>query len=395
MPSGNYGHGIDVQEYSSRLERVRSALKQAGAEVGAAYATPSYPADVQYLTGYDPHIESAAVLVFPSNVVVLGGAEGRRVFEDGATSGEWRDLIDFVIPYQDYGNVKFWTLHDILIDCLGHLPDRIGLLSDDNTIPISFRQQLAGSVSPNPCEFVQMNDALMALRYQKSPTELALYREASRIAGMAMVAMISAVEPGKTELQVAAVGDYTIKMLGAYNSGFDTIVCSGPRINSVIGRATARVISEGEMVMLGVAPRYNGYTSASGRTVVAGPAGLAQLELLDHAAYALQLAAAELREGNEARNVDLVPRQYLREHGLGEFHMYGVGHGIGLTECQEWKTATAASEYVLPRGICMQLDIGLFNHPDLYGLRLEEPFVITHDGRAEQLTDVPLVTAPA
>jgi Xaa-Pro aminopeptidase len=393
MSPRDHDHGIDVKEYSSRLERVRSALREAGAEVGAAYATTGYPADVQYLTGYDPHIESAAVLVFPNNVVVLGGAEGRHVFEDSAKCGEWRDLIDFVIPYQDYGDVRFWTLKEIFVDCLGHLPERIGLLSDGNTIPTSFRQQLGDAVTPSTCQFVDMNDALLGLRYEKSPTELALYRDASRIAGVAMGAMIDAVEPGKTELQIAAVGDYTIKMSGAYNSGFDTIVCSGPRINSVIGRATTRVISEGDMVMLGVAPRYNGYTSASGRTVVAGAPSPAQLELLHHAEHALHLAAAELREGNEARNVDAVPRQYLREHGLGDFHMYGVGHGIGLTECQEWKTATSASEYLLPRGISMQLDIGLFNHPDLYGLRIEEPYVIAHDGRSEQLTDVPMVTA--
>ena len=101
---------ISVQEYGTRAKRVRSALQAKGLEVGVAYAVPSSPGDVQYLTGYDPHIESAALLVLPDHVIALGGAEGRHVFDDSAVYGEWRDLIDFVIPYQDYGDVKFWTL---------------------------------------------------------------------------------------------------------------------------------------------------------------------------------------------------------------------------------------------------------------------------------------------
>jgi len=384
---------IGVQEFETRTKRVRSALQAKGLEVGVAYAVPSSPGDVQYLTGYDPHIESAALLVLPNHVIALGGAEGRHVFEDSAVYGEWRDLIDFVIPYQDYGDVKFWTLREIFLDCLGRAPARIGLLSDDNLVPAGFLGRVRDAVSPGPCEFEPMSDTLLSLRYDKSTAEMTLYREASRIAASAMAAMIEAVRPGTRELEVAAVGDYTVKSLGAYNSGFDAIVCSGPRINTVIGRATNRVIADGDMVMLGVAPRYQGYTCASGRTVVAGKVRPVQSDILRHAAHAMQLAASELRAGNAARNVDLVPRQYLSKHGLAEFQMYGVGHGIGLTECNEWKTATAVSDYVLPKGICMQLDIGLFNHPEIGGLRLEEPYLISHDGVTEQLTGLPLVTA--
>ena len=52
-------------------------------------------------------------------------------------------------------------------------------------------------------------------------------------------------------------------------TGLMRIICSGPRINTIIGPPTNKVIQQGEPVMLGVSPRYEGYTSAIGRAVVA------------------------------------------------------------------------------------------------------------------------------
>ena len=98
-------------------------------EVGLAYATEHMPGDVQYLTGYDPHLENAALLVLPDQVIALGGAEGEKMFEDSARAGTWRNLTLFEIPFQDYGDVRFWTLAAVLEDALGHIPNEIGLLS--------------------------------------------------------------------------------------------------------------------------------------------------------------------------------------------------------------------------------------------------------------------------
>jgi len=44
-------------EFPERLQRVQQRLKQEGLTVGLAYATEHMPGDVQYLTGYDPHLE--------------------------------------------------------------------------------------------------------------------------------------------------------------------------------------------------------------------------------------------------------------------------------------------------------------------------------------------------
>ncbi len=204
-------------------------------------------------------------------------------------------------------------------------------------------------------------------RYRKSPAELQMFRTASWIATEAMRAMLGSVAPGIRELEVAAAGDAVCKKLGAYGYGFDTMVCSGPRIDTIIGRAANRVVQQGDLVMLGVSPRFEGYTSAMGRTVVAGGAAPEQAAFLDHGIHAYELAIAQLVAGKPAREVDLAARCYLNSVELGQYHTYGVGHGIGLTECLEGRTATQSSEYDLPTGIAMMIDVGLFGHPILYG----------------------------
>lgn len=389
QPTDYARNTLPPSEFERRIREVRAQLRREGLEVGLAYATEHMPGDVQYLSGYDPHLENVALLLLPEALIVMGGAEGEKMFEDGGRAGLWRNLNLFEIPFQDYGELRFFSLAEILLEFLGHFPEEIGLLSAPNVLS----QELVAmvkSIGDGAIDLRDVSSILAQARYRKSPAELAMFRIASEIATAAMEKMIDAVRPGIRELEVAAVGDFELKRLGAYGFGFDTMVCSGPRINTIIGRATNRVIAKGDMVMLGVSPRYEGYTSALGRTLVAGGANELQAQFLDHGIHAQALAGQQLRAGQPARDVDLAARTYLNSVDLGVYHAYGTGHGIGLTECLEEKTATQSSDYDLPAGIAMMLDVGLFGHPDFYGARHEDPYLIDHAGQTERLTTLPM-----
>lgn len=376
---------LERQELVDRLARLREPMERHGVQAALAHGTSFMPGDVQYLTGYDPQLESAAVLITAKRMIGLGGPEGQAMFADQALLGDWRNLSAFKIPGQTY-DLRFWTLTEVLEETLGAIPASVAALSEPNIVPWEAVRGLTDAG-------VELRDAswiLRELRYRKSPVELELYRTASGIATDAMRAMLAEVGPDVCELDVAAAADAAVKRGGAYATGFDAIVCSGPRIDTIIGRASPRIIRDGDLVMLGVSPRYEGYASALGRTVVAGRPTSEQDAFLDRGAEALELAAQALVPGRPARQVDLAARSHLEGHGLGRFHIYGVGHGIGLSECLEDRTATAVSDYELPTGIAMMLDVGLFGHPEFHGARHEDPFLIDHDGHVERLTDLPV-----
>jgi Xaa-Pro aminopeptidase len=383
-----FARRIPTREYVERVQKIRQRMDLEGVTVGLAYATEHMPGDVQYLTGYDPHLENVALLVTPDRLIVLGGAEGAKMFEDSARLGEWRNLTLFEIPFQDYGATKFWTMTEIFGELFSDFPQEIGLLSAKNVLSAEILDVF--HQSDTAVRFRDISYILAEARYEKSPLELEMYRIASDIATEAMKSLLENVRPGLRELELASHADFVMKKLGAYGFGFDTMVCSGPRINTIIGRSTNRVLQEGELVLLGVSPRFEGYTSALGRTVVTGRASDDQIRFLDHGIAAYELAAKELVLGGPARSIDLAAREYLKNAGLGPYHAYGVGHGIGFTECLEGKTATSSSDYVLPAGIAMMVDVGLFGVPEYFGARHENPHLINHDGQSECLTDLPM-----
>jgi hypothetical protein len=73
--------------------------------------------------------------------------------------------------------------------------------------------------------------------------------------------------------------------------------------------------------------------------------------------------------------------------------MYSVVHNIGWTEAMEGiGAATQYSEHSFPKGIALQIDIGIFGKTyrgisaKQMGFRLEDPFCITHKGETEKMT---------
>jgi Xaa-Pro aminopeptidase len=266
-----------------------------------------------------------------------------------------------------------------------------------------------------PGNIVPMSDYMADLRYIKSDQELRMMRVAARLSTWGMDAMLRAIEPGVRELQVAACADYVMKCMGADRLGFTSIVMSGDRVTCNIGRATERIMRAGDMVVLGTSARYEGLTSALGRTVVVGGPSARyggsnsalgrtvvvggpsadQSELIRHAARAHELAVGKLVCCGQAREVDLASRSYLATAGLAP--MYNVGHGIGWTEVFEKGIASQHSTYCFPASIAIQIDVGIVGTAykslpaDRVGLRLEDPYLIDAAGKTERLTDLPLI----
>ena len=70
--------------------------------------------------------------------------------------------------------------------------------------------------------------------------------------------------------------------------------------------------------------------------------------------------------------------------------MYSSGHGTGISEAFEGRAATRFSDYNFPKNIVTMVDIGLYGHPDYYGFRHEEAYLINDDGVTEKLTNLSL-----
>jgi Xaa-Pro aminopeptidase len=124
--------------------------------------------------------------------------------------------------------------------------------------------------------------------------------------------------------------------------------------------------------------------------VVAGKSTAEQRDFLNHGIEAYERAANQFKLGNPARTVDGAAREYLTAVGLGAIIPTVLDTASGLPSASEGKTATSSSDYDLPRGIAMMLDVGLFGVPEHFGARHENPHLINHEGGSELLTELPM-----
>jgi Xaa-Pro aminopeptidase len=246
---------------------------------------------------------------------------------------------------------------------------------------------------------VDASDILLDLRYRKSESELRVMRVSAAIATAGMRAALALLRPGITELEVAGAAEYVMKRLGGERHAVVAIVCSGERASNVIGGASAKRIEDGDLVEITLSIRYEGLSACTGRTVGVGKLSPEKRKLIATVVEAYEKAASKIVPGGPAREADLSCRQHLRQHGFE--NMYSAVHGTGWTECMEYSGAeTQHSKNLFPKGIALQLDVGVFAVPAFgippreVGVRLEDLWVIDHAGAVERLTTVPVDASP-
>jgi Xaa-Pro aminopeptidase len=391
LPKIDTSKKIQKEEFENRVRKLQDELDRRNIDIGIVYSSPIVPGDVFYLSGYDPHLEvSAAILISPTKMTVLGGPESVEYAKESMRAGVWRYLKEFQLSWEDYPQAEFSSLKEVIDETVeGKKIKRVGILTTRDIISVDWLELVKKNIGKN-AEFVDATEILAEARYIKSKNEQEMIRIANVIAAEAIKKMIENVKPGMRELEVAAYGDYVCKSMGAYNYGYDTLVTTGKRINTIIGRSSNKIINTGDVCILGACPRYEGYSGAPSRTIVVGGADKGQAEFLEHGLRVHELAVEKYVFGKPACDLDIAAREFHKKAGLGQYQMYSSAHGTGISEAFEGKAATRFSDYNFPKNIISMIDIGLYGHPDYYGFRHEEAYLIDDEGISRKLTDLPV-----
>jgi Xaa-Pro aminopeptidase len=110
-------------------------------------------------------------------------------------------------------------------------------------------------------EIKDLDPILDALRATKSPREIAIIREATRLAGLGIVEAMRDAEPGRYEYQLQADAEYVFKNGGAYGPAYFALIATGTNtIYSHYHKNTA-LLKDGDLVQFDYAPDYKYYTS--------------------------------------------------------------------------------------------------------------------------------------
>ena len=113
-----------------------------------------------------------------------------------------------------------------------------------------------------PALEVQDLDPLVdALRFVKTPREIALIRESTRIAGVALMEAMRSARPGMFEYEIEAIGDYIFKSHNAQGIAYFALVAAGKNASYPHYHAGQTQIKDGDFVLFDYAPDYKYYAS--------------------------------------------------------------------------------------------------------------------------------------
>ena len=100
-----------------------------------------------------------------------------------------------------------------------------------------------------------------ALRVIKSPAEIAIMRESTRIAQLGLMEAMRSTRPGMYEYQLAALADYEFRNNGAQGEAYFALASTGTNAAWPHYHALKAKVGPSEMVLLDYAPDYKYYQS--------------------------------------------------------------------------------------------------------------------------------------
>ena len=344
------------------------------------------PAHARWLANFPVHFEPVCILLFRQGPpIMLCGPETREYALLAGRVSDVRVLREFTHPNEDYPFSTIQSLGEIVGEAI---PDRASI----RRIGLAARGLMSADLLASfwasfpRAEWADVENAMCDVRARKSPAELAVIRYAYRIAEAGLNAAVDAISVGATEREVAAEVESAMRRMGAEGTGIDTIVASGPHSRPILARSTFRAIQADELVLLTIAPRYEGYHAAIGRPVLVGNPGEEIRRAVEVAWQAQEACFRAMRPGIEGRAVEAIGRRVVEDAGLGSYFLYSGVHSVGVIEFEP-PIFGPSSSALFQSNMVISVDIPLFDAP-WGGLRVEDGFLITENG-AERLNHTP------
>ena len=220
--------------------------------------------------------------------------------------------------------------------------------------------------------------SIASCRYELTEPEVDRYRALGRDAAEAIAEVISSIEPGLTELEVAARADAAVAARGARN--VVTLVGADQRLKQFRHPLPTKNRWK-DVLMIVICAQRAGLTVALSRMVCAGlvPKGLS-LRTQAAARVNAHLLSATRPGASGAELYEVAARAYTAEGYPGEQHLHHQGGAIGY-RTRDWVAHPTSPETV-------SVNQAFAWNPSITGTKVEETCV-TSDQGIEVLTTTP------
>jgi Xaa-Pro dipeptidase len=335
------------------------------------------PENFAYVTGFG--VPSHSVLRWRHAAVVVT-RDGRHalliVDMEASTVGALQHDSDMWV-WEEFADNAMPVLAELLAD-LGLSAARVGLELD--YLPARDMDRLI-SLLPE-ARWEPAGHVFAELRTIKTEREIELMRRLSRITDQSISEAFAAVQPGDTELSLAAAVTTNLLRLGAEDFTW-LIVGSGERSQFPNVGPTSRQLQRGDIVRLEVFGKFAGYHAGICRTAVVEKASSEATEIWSRMVECRDLIFGGIRDGASGAAVYRKVRQRFEE--LEWEPLSFVGHGIGLFLHEE-PYIGRYGDAELASGMTLGVEPVLLL-PGRFGFQVKD-IVLVGDAGCEVLSDV-------
>lgn len=373
---------IDDAEYAQRLEKVRSLMRDAGADALLVTAGAS----LRYFTGVPWGASERLVALLLTGkgdpVMICPG------FEIGSLAAVL--CID--------ADVRIWEEHEDPHTLVAATLKERGArkLALDPNAPFGAFARLRERIGESG-EIIDGTVVIDGCRRCKSPAELALMTQATAMTLEVHRRAARAMREGITTAELVRFIDTAHRALGADNGSSFCIVQFGHATAFPHGIPGVQSLRESELVLIDTGCTVQGYNSDITRTYIFGKPDDYQQRIWDLEHAAQQAAFTAVHPGVPCEAIDDAARAVLERGGLGpDYRLPGLphrtGHGCGIA-IHEAPYLVRGDRTPLAPGMCFS-DEPMIVVPGRFGIRLEDHFHVTADGAAWFTEPSPAIDQP-
>ena len=299
-----------MSEYEDRIEKSRGLLRKYDLEALIAFGDQNDFGYLTYLANFEPMMGRGAVIITEDKVSLV---------TDSALHGEpmhtmiWKTWIDNVKVVGPSLDSFFAELKRVLGDVKG----KVGL-----TGKYSFPVRESGlNIMDVEREFREMKSC-------KTPKELEVMKEASRITSCGMQAAVKITKRGVPQSEIASEACKAMFKEGASRLAFPPLVAAGLHAGTKHDYPSKRKLEDGDMVYIDIGAMSHGYFSDMSRTVLIGKGNERQRDALDSILDIHYELRKRIRPGISAGDVARTGEELAKSKGwLNDF--WAMGHGLG------------------------------------------------------------------
>ncbi len=347
--------------YAARLKRLRQLLVQMPCEA----LLIEHPIHLLYLTGLDLSVGRLLVSQHEACLIVDGRyleySQQQNVYpvynlKDDILK-EW--LLNYHI--HSLGFDKQYTTYQAFLTL--------------NTLATEF------NAKGHALELLPIESIVQQLRLIKDEDEMAYLRAAAHLGYQGYEHVVSLLEEGVTEAELALELEFFWKRKGASRLAFSSIIAFGEHGSMPHHRAGHTRLKKDTSVLIDIGLVLSHYHSDMTRVVFFGTPDPAIQEIYPIVEEAKNRALALCRPGILLSELDRVAREWITLNGYGDYFTHSLGHGIGL-DIHEPPIIREKSTYAatpIQAGMTFTIEPGIYL-PGIGGVRLEDTVLITETG---------------